>query len=541
MSSTSENYDVVIIGAGHNGLTCTGYLARAGLKVKVLERRDIVGGAAVTEEFYPGFRNSICSYVVSMLSPHVIEELELEKYGMELIERADGMIAVTKEGDYIVAGSENDAYEIGRFSKKDAAAFEKFEADMTEMALIFREIAENRPPNMGGGIMELWNAAKIGNKLRKYSTEQQQKLIEIMTCSLGDYLDNRFETDILKGLYAGDGSTGNFVHPYSTGSALNLLHHEFGNIKGKLGKWWHSKGGMGGITQAMRASAEAYGAVIETDAPVKKLLVEGDPKNGGKAVGVVLEDGREIRAARIAANCTAHILFTKLMDVETLPESFGTRVKNFRYGSGSLRMNVALSELPQITALQGNPHALEEMKRSILICPSLRYLEQAYNDARMTGYAKRPFVSMNIPTLMDDTLAPEGKHIASLFCQHFNPRLPDGGDWSAFKDEAAQAVIDTVTEIAPNFKQSILGMQVLTPQDLEREFSLTGGDIFHGAIHLDQIYSMRPAAHYADYRTPVKNLYMCGAGTHPGGGVSGIPGRLAAQEILKDAKKRRAA
>lgn len=539
----TENYDVIIIGAGHNGLTCAGYLAREGLKVKVLERRDVVGGAAVTEEFHPGFRNSICSYVVSMLSPHVIEELELEQYGLELIERPDGMLSALQDGRHLIAGAgtEKSKDEISKFSPNDVAAFEKFEQDLQEIALMFREIAENRPLNLGGGVMELWNTLKVGNHLRKYSTDQQQKLLEIMTCSLGDYLDNRFECEQLKGLYAGDGATGNFVHPYSAGSAMNLLHHEFGNIRNKLGKWWHSKGGMGGITQAMMKSAQAFGADIETGAAVKELIIAGDPTKNGRVTGVRLDDDREMKATRVVGNCTAHILFSQLMDVETLPESFATRIKNFRYRSGSLRMNIALSELPRISSLSGLDNPEEEMKRSLIICPSLRYLEEAYNDARLRGFARRPFVSMNIPTLLDDSLAPEGQHIASLFCQHFNPELPEGLNWDHIKDEAAEAVIETVCEIAPNFRKAILGMQILSPKDLETEFSLTGGDIFHGAMHLDQIYSLRPAAKYADYRTPVKNLYLCGAGAHPGGGVSGIPGRLAAKEIIKDSRNRFAA
>lgn len=538
----TENYDVIIIGAGHNGLTCAGYLAREGLKVKVLEKRPIVGGAAVTEEFYPEFRNSTCSYVVSMLSPYVIKELELEQYGLELIERPDGMLAAFDDGRHLIAGAgtDKDKSEISKFSPNDVEAFEKFQSDLQEVAEIFREIAETRPPNMGGGILELWNSIKLGNHLRKYTAEQQQKLVEVMTCSLGDYLDNRFESEQLKGLYAGDGCTGNFAHPYAAGTAMHLLHHECGNINQKPGTWWHSKGGMGGITQAMLKSAQAFGVEVETEAAVQELMIHGDPQKDGRVTGVRLEDGRELKADRVVANCTAHILFTKLMNIDTLPETFATRIKNFRYRSGTLRMNVALSELPRISSLSGLDNPEEEMKRSILIAPSIRYLEDAYNDARTHGFARRPFVSMNIPSLLDDSLAPEGQHVASLFCQHFNPDLPDGLDWDHIKDEAAEAVIEAVCEIAPNFRNAILGMQILSPKDLEHEYSLTGGDIFHGAMHLDQMYSMRPAAKYADYRTPVQNLYICGSGTHPGGGVSGIPGRLSAKEIIKDSKRFRA-
>ncbi len=533
-------YDVVIIGAGHNGLTCAGYLARAGLKVKVLEKRHIVGGAAVTEEFHPGFRNSICSYVVSVLSPFVIKELELERYGMELMKRAGGMMSALPDGRHLILGesAEKDRSEISKFNPKDVEAHEKFIAELEELALIFREIAEKRPPNFGGGLQELWRNLKLGNKLRKYSAEQYQNIIEIMTCSIGDYLDNRFEGEEIKGLYAGDGSTGNFLHPYAPISALNILHHEYGNINGQSGAWWHCKGGMGGITQAMLKSAEAYGVEVETDAPVKELIIEHKAGKDDEAKGVILEDGRSIKAHRVVANCTAHILFTKLINSDTLPESFSNHIKKFRYKSGSLRMNVALSELPRISSLSGWENQEEEMKRSIFVSPSIRYMENAYHDARVRGFASQPLVSMNIPSLIDDSLAPEGQHVASLFCQHFNPDLPKDLDWDHIKYEAAEAVIDAVSSIAPNFRDSILGMQVLSPKDLEQEFSLTGGDIFHGSMHLDQIYSMRPAIKYSDYRTPIQNLYMCGSGTHPGGSVSGIPGRLSAKEIIKDAKKR---
>ena len=528
-------YDVIIIGAGHNGLTCAGYLARAGLKVKLLEKRDIVGGAAVTEEFYPGFRNSICSYIVSTLSPYVIKELELERYGMELIERASGMMSALPDGRHLIAGesAEKDAIEIAKFNPQDVSSYEKFSSELSELAKIFRTIINKRPPNIGGGFSSWLDFFKFGNYLRGLSSKQKEKLMEIMTCSLGDYLDRRFEGEELKGLLAGDGATGNFLHPYAPTTALNLLHHEYGNINGQSGKWWHSKGGMGGITQAMLKSAKAYGAEIETGVAVKELILE-ENSNSNIVKGVVLEDGRTVKAMRVVANCTAKILFTELMNIEDLPNDFASKIKNFRYLSGSFKINVALSELPRISSLSGLENPKEEMKRSIIISPSIKYMEQAYHDARMRGFALRPMVSMNIPTLLDDSLAPEGRHIASLFCQHFNPNLPDGLNWEHIKDEAAEAVIDTVTEIAPNFRGSIIGMQILSPKDLESEFSLTGGDIFHGNLHLDQIFSFRPAVKYANYRTPIENLYLCGSGAHPGGGVSGIAGRLSAKEIIKD-------
>jgi len=536
-----EKHDVVIIGAGHNGLTCAGYLARAGLKVKVLEKRSIVGGAAVTEEFYPGFKNSTCSYVVGTLSPKVIKDLELERFGLKLIERESGMFSALPNGRHLVISRNqvNNHIEISKFSKKDADIHEAFQDNLDELALSFRQMAEERPPNLGGGLLELWNTLKLGNKLRKLSPEQQENLIQIMTMSIGDYLDMWFESDEVKGYYAGDSSIGNMSHPYASGSAYMLLHHSFGNINNKIGSWWHAKGGMGSITQSMAKSAKAYGADIETGVAVKEVMIENVSNNGSPqatAKGVILEDGREIHADIVAANCTPHILFLKLMDSSLLPTRFEKRMQKYRYSSGSLRINVALSELPQFTSLKGIEDAEKNICRSINISPSIDYIGKAFYDAKVRGFARKPFVSMNIPSLIDDSLAPEGHHVASLFCQHFNYNLPDDLNWEHVKDEAVDNAIEAINQVAPNFRDSILSIQSFSPVDLEREFSLTGGDIFHGALHLDQLYSMRPASGFADYHTPVKGLYLCGAGAHPGGGVSGIPGRLSAKEIIKDSK-----
>ncbi|MBI3440686.1 MAG: NAD(P)/FAD-dependent oxidoreductase, partial [Proteobacteria bacterium] len=500
--SSPRTYDAVIIGAGHNGLTTAGYLARAGLKVKVLERRPVVGGAAVTEEFYPGFRNSVCSYVVSMLSPEVIKDLELERYGLQLIKRASGMMSALPNGKHLIISRDQKAThaEISKFSVADADRHAAFEEEIDQMALIFRKLANERPPNIGGGITELFYALKTGSTLWRLSSAEMEKLTSLMTMSLGDYLNNWFESDEVKGYYAGDGATGDFSHPYSAGSAYILLHHAFGMINGELGAWWHSKGGMGGITQAMAKSATAQGVEIEISCPVAKVITDN-----GVASGVVLEDGCIIHAKTVAANCTPKLLFMKLMDPASLPADFLQRIKNWRCKSGSFRMNVALSELPKITSLAGVEGAEAHMQRSININPSIAYMERAWIDARTYGFSKHPYVSMNIPSLIDNTLAPKGMHVASLFCQHFNPDLPEATSWDQLKSQAIETIIDTVTAIAPNFRKSILGFQALSPLDLEREFSLTGGDIFHGALHLDQLYSLRPAAGYADYRTPVKN------------------------------------
>lgn len=533
-----SEFDVVIIGAGHNGLTCAGYLARAGVKVKVVERRPIVGGAAVTQEFYPGYKNSTLSYVVSLLNPKVIKDLELERFGLELIKRESGMFSVLPEGRHlIISRDQQETYEqISKFSKKDAEAHLEFEREIDELAMIFRKIAMERPPNANGNWSELWGAIKTGNRLRKLSRNHQQKLIDIMTLSLGEYLDRWFESDEVKGYYAGDGSIGCFVHPYASGTAYNLLHHAFGKINDQLGSWWHSKGGMGAITQAMKASAEAYGADIQTDAPVKSVVLDrGDEaSNPSQACGIELEDGTVIKAKKVIANCTPYVLFCQLLDMGDVPGEFGQRMHKYRYGSGSMRVNVALSELPKLTALKGSERGETQLNRSVNFTPSIRYLEKAYHDARVRGFARQPFISMNIPTLLDDSLAPQGHHVASLFCQHFNPNLPDDLDWDAVKDEAVDAIFEVIQEHAPNFRESIIGYEALSPKDLEKEYGLTGGDIFHGAMQLNQLYSSRPALGHADYRMPVKNLYLCGAGAHPGGGVTGVPGMLCAKEVMKD-------
>lgn len=536
-SSSNSAYDVVVIGAGHNGLTCAGYLARAGLKVKVVERRHVVGGAAITEEFHPGFRNSVCSYVVSLLHPKVIRELELERHGLTILDRDSGSFSALPDGAYLQVARDTALAqaEIAKFSEKDAEAYPAFEREVAEIAEILREILLQPAPNLGGGWADVWQAVKLGNRLRRLSAKQQATLAELMTMSVGDYLDRWFESDPLKGVFAFEGIVGNMVSPYHPGTAYVLLHHAFGEVGGRTGAWGHAKGGMGAITQAMARSAEAHGAEIEVSTPVREVIVED-----GAARGVVLEDGRAIRARAVSANTNPKLLFLGLMDPGILPADFRRRMEVWRCRSGSFRMNVALSEMPRFCGLD-EAEARPKLKGTIDICPSLAYAEQAYDDARTLGWSRRPVVSMCLPSLLDDTLAPAGCHVMSLFCQHFNPELPDGRSWDDVREEVADLLIETVTQYAPNFRQAVVGRQVLTPLDLEREFGLIGGDIFHGALHLDQIYSLRPAAGYARYRMPVEGLYLCGSGAHPGGGVTGLPGHHAARAIARDLKRGRAA
>jgi phytoene dehydrogenase-like protein len=351
---------------------------------------------------------------------------------------------------------------------------------------------------------------------------------------VGDYLDGWFDSDPIKGLFGYEGIIGNMVSPYAAGSAYVLIHHAFGEVNGKKGYWGHAKGGMGAITQALARSAEAHGASIEVNAPVREVIVEK-----GAARGVVLADGRRILARAVAANVNPKLLYLKLVDRGALDADFIRQMEGWRCRSGTFRMNLALGKLPAFSGLAGVDPVL--LTGTVDIAPSLAYLEQAYDDAKSGGWSKKPVVSMCIPSTLDDTLAPKGKHVMSLFCQHFHPELSGGRNWDQMREEVADHIVATVESYAPGITASIEGRQILSPLDLEREFGLVGGDIFHGALHLDQIYSLRPAAGYADYRAPLRNLYMCGSGTHPGGGVSGVPGHNAAREIVKDFKRRRVA
>ncbi|HEY4136631.1 MAG TPA: NAD(P)/FAD-dependent oxidoreductase [Alphaproteobacteria bacterium] len=533
-SRKAEQCDVVVIGAGHNGLVCAGYLARAGLKVKVVERRGIVGGAAVTEEFHPGFRNSTCSYVVSLLHPQVIADLDLHGHGLRIVDRPSGYLCLLPEGRSLrlprdVAAAQR---EIAKLSQSDAEAYAKLDRELCQIGVALRAVMAEPPPNFGGGLPDLWRALKLGNRLRALPGALQATLAELMTASIGDFLDARFESEALKGALGFEGVIGNFAGPYHPGTAYVLLHHMFGEVNGETAAWGHAIGGMGAITQAMARSAAAHGADIETAAPVREVIVEG-----GRARGVVLEDGRAIHAPIVAGNVNPKLLFLKMMDGGLLPDDFRRRMTHWRCRSATFRMNLALSELPRFTCLNGEDDA-EHLKGSINVSPSLGYLQRAYDDARTFGWSRAPVVSINVPTVLDDTLAPKGAHVASLFCQHFDFDLPDGQSWDDVKERAADLIVDSVAQHAPNLKRAIVGRQLLSPLDLEREFGLVGGDIFHGALHLDQLFSLRPAAAYADYRTPIGGLYLCGSGAHPGGGVTGLPGRNAARAILKDRKRR---
>jgi phytoene dehydrogenase-like protein len=529
--------DVLIVGGGHNGLVCASYLAAAGLKVTVLERRGVVGGAAVTEEFHPGFRNSVAAYTVSLLNPKVIRDLDLHAHGLRVVEREVSNFLPTEDGRYLATGGERTKREVAKFSQKDADRLDAYGERLDIIADLLRELVLQTPPNVVDGgwrvaLPELLNAARLGGRFSKLDLPMRQELLSLFVTSAGDYLDGWFESAPIKAVYGFDGIVGNYASPYAQGSAYVLLHHVFGEVNGKKGVWGHAIGGMGAITQAMAKAAASRGVDIRVNAGVKEIIVEN-----GKAVGAVTESGETFRASAVASNLNPKLLYMNLIDATALPTPFRQRISQWRCGSGTFRMNVALSELPDFTCLPGKQRA-EHHTAGIIIAPTLSYMERAYFDARMHGWSKQPIVEVLIPSTLDDSLAPPGQHVASLFCQHVAPKLPNGESWDTHRETVADLMIDTVNAHAPNFKASVLGRQIMSPLDLERTFGLIGGDIFHGALTLDQMFSARPMLGHGNYRGPLPGLYMCGAGTHPGGGVTGAPGHNAAREILIDFRKK---
>jgi len=534
----AHHSDALIIGGGHNGLVCAAYLAAAGLKVTVLERRQVVGGAAVTEEFHPGFRNSVAAYTVSLLNPRIIRELELPAHGLRVVERRMSNFLPTDDGRYLCVGAGRTSAEVARFSPADAARLDAYTLKLDRIAAVLRELVLQTPPNVVAGgwrqaLPELLRAARVGNRIGKLDMPLRRELLQLLATSAGDYLDGWFQSDPIKAVYGFDGIVGNYASPYTPGSAYVLLHHVFGEVNGKQGVWGHAIGGMGAITQAMARSAAARGADIRVGAGVREVLVEQ-----GRAVGAVTETGAAFRAAAVISNLNPRLLYLELLDAAVLPPDFRERIARWRCGSGTFRMNVALSELPDFSCLPGRAMA-DHHTAGIIIGPTLSYMERAYFDARTHGWSAQPIVEMLIPSTIDDSLAPAGQHVASLFCQHVAPQLPDGKSWDQHRDAVADLMIDTVNAHAPNFKAAVLGRQIMSPLDLERSFGLTGGDIFHGALSLDQLFSARPMLGHGNYRGPLPGLYMCGSGTHPGGGVTGAPGHNAAREVLMDFRRRR--
>jgi phytoene dehydrogenase-like protein len=533
---TTTSTDIVIIGAGHNGLVCAFYLARAGLKVTVLERRNVVGGAAVTEEFYPGFRNSVASYTVSLLAPRIIEDMRLAAHGLRIVERKMQNFLPLNDKEYLAAGERRTQSEVAKFSRRDAERLGDFTKRLSTIADVVRALLLRRPPNVieggwPGALAELIRAAPLARTLAALDMQARRDLVALFGQSAGDWLDSWFESDPIKALFGFDAIVGNYQSPYAPGTAYVLLHHALGEVNGKKGAWGHAIGGMGAITQAMAKACVELGVEIRTRSPAREVIFEKE-----HAAGVVTEAGEVFRTRAVVSNLNPKLLFGTLLDAALLPRDFHERIERYRCGSGTFRMNVALAELPRFSCLPGEG---DHLTAGIIIGPSLRYFEQAYHDARTFGWSREPVVEMLIPSTLDSTLAPEGAHVASLFCQHVAPVLPSEESWDNRRDEVADLMVATVDRYAPGFKASVVGRQVLSPLDLEREFGLVGGDIMHGTLSLDQLFSARPVLGHGDYRAPVAGLYMCGSGTHPGGGVTGAPGHNAAQEILKDFRSRR--
>ncbi len=541
---TSRVFDAVLIGGGHNGLVCAAYLAAAGLDVCVCERRDVVGGAAVTEAFHPGFRNSTASYTVSLLDPQVIRDLRLVEHGLSIVERpyANFLPLSARGGDFLKVGGGLAAtqVEVAKFSARDAEALPGYYAMLDRVADVLRDLVHRTPPDVANperrdlaSMLEAWKTLR---SFRALTLAERRDVVDLFTKSAGEILDRRFESAPIKAAFGFDAVVGNFASPYAPGSAYVLLHHVFGEVNGRRGQWGHAKGGMGAITQAMARECVARGVAIRTGAAVARVVVKG-----GRACGVELEGGDVVEARRVVANVNPKLLFERLVDPAHVDADFRARMAGYRCGSGTFRMNVALTALPDFACLAGRAAAPHHAS-GIVIAPSLAYMERAYFDAKTSGWSREPIVEVLIPSVVDDSLAPPGMHVASLFCQHAHPDVASvrpGTTWDDHRDEVADLMIDTVERMAPGFRASVIGRRALSPLDLEREFGLTGGDIFHGALGLDQLYATRPALGAANYRMPVRGLYLCGAGAHPGGGVTGIPGRNAAREILRDARRRK--
>jgi phytoene dehydrogenase-like protein len=527
----TQDTDVIVLGAGHNGLVCANYLAAGGLKVRVLERRALVGGAAVTEEFVPGFRNSSASYTVSLLHPTVIRDLRLAERGLRIVERPFANFVPMDDGRYLRYGSDRESAEcLARLSPRDAQRLPSHQARLARLAQMLRDWVLRAPPQLGGAwVVADWRSALAAGRLLletgRLGLSGQRDLLSMFTRSAGHWLDDEFECDALKAALGFDSIVGNFASPYAAGSAYVLLHHWFGEVNGKSGAWGHAIGGMGAITELMAQEARSRGVQIECECEVRQVLVEK-----GRVAGVALADGRQLRARAVAAGVNPKLLYQRLVDPALLPEDFRSAIDAYRCGSGSFRINVALSELPDFACRPGSAPQ-DHHASGIVLGPSLGAMDRAWHDAVRDGHARRPIVEMLIPSVVDDSLAPAGQHVASLFCQHFDPQL--GAAWDARKAAAVEAIFDTVESYCPNFRRALLGFKAWSPLDLERDYGLLGGDIFHGQLSLNQLFSFRPVLGHARYRGPIPGLYHCGSGAHPGGGVSGAPGRNAAREILR--------
>jgi phytoene dehydrogenase-like protein len=521
-------FDVIVIGGGHNGLVNAAYLARAGRKVLVVERRHVLGGAAVTEEIFPGFKYSVASYVVSLLRPEIIRELDLPRHGLEILP-LDGTFTPMPNGDHLwrVNDHAKTRREIARHSKLDAEAYDEYGRAMVEMGRFVKPILSMTPPDPTSldprGLM---NLLSIGRRFRSLAYEDRYNQVQLMTMSAVDFLDQWFETDVLKATMSASGIIGTFLGVRSPGTAYVLLHHYMGEIDGAFRSWGLARGGTGAISNAIADAAREAGVEIRTETAVSKIIVKDNA-----AGGVVLANGDYITADIVSSSVDPNLTLLQMVGAEHLPGALVDDVKRYKYRGSSGKVNLALDALPNFTAMPGEgPH----LRGAISISPSVEYMERAYDEAKYGRYSRRPYIDMVIPSLTDPSVAPPGKHVMSCFVQYAPYHLKEGGTWDDHREAFGDTVIDTIAQHAPNIKDVILHRQVLTPLDIERTFGLTEGNIFQGELTLEQLFFLRPAPGWAQYRTPVKGLYMCGSATHPGGGIMGAPGRNAAMRILKD-------
>ncbi len=522
-------YDVIIIGGGHNGLTAAAYLARAGRKVLVLERRHVLGGAAVTEEVFPGFHFSVCSYVVSLLRPEIIRELDLPRHGLEILP-LDGTFTPMPDGDYLwrVNDHAKTRREIARHSRLDAEAYDEYGRAMVEMGRFVKPILGMLPPDPTSldprGLKQL---LFLINRFRQLPRQDQYNQVQLMTMSAVDFLDQWFETDVLKATMSASGIIGTFLGVRSPGTAYVLLHHYMGEIDGAFRSWGLARGGTGAISNAIAGAARAAGVEIRSQTEVAKILVRGN-----RAEGVVLRNGDELRSRTIASSLDPRLTFLHLLDPGMLPDDFVGDVRRYKFRGSSAKVNLALDALPDFTSLPGaGPH----LRGAISISPSVDYMERAYDDAKYGRFSRKPYVDIVIPSLTDTSIAPPGKHVMSCFVQYAPYHLKEG-TWDEQRENLGDTVIGAIAEYAPNLPGIVRHRQVLTPLDLEREWGLSEGNIFQGELTLEQLFFLRPAPGWAQYRTPIASLYMCGSATHPGGGIMGAPGRNAAMRMLADGR-----
>jgi phytoene dehydrogenase-like protein len=522
-------YDAIVIGGGHNGLTAAAYLARAGRKVLVLERRHVLGGAAVTEEVFPGFRFSVASYVVSLLRPEIIRDLDLPRHGLEILP-LDGTFTPMPSGDYLwrVNDHAKTRREIARHSKLDAEAYDEYGKAMVEMARFVKPILNMTPPDpMSLNPRELMKLLFLGNRFRGLADGDRYNQLQLMTMSAVDFLDQWFETDVLKATMSASGIIGTFLGVRSPGTAYVLLHHYMGEIDGAFRSWGFARGGTGAISNAIASAAREAGVEIRTETPVAHISVRG-----GQATGVVLANGDEFSANLVLSSVDPNLTFLKFLDAKDLPGDFVEEVRRYKFRGSSGKVNLALDALPNFACMPGpGPH----LRGAVSISPSVEYMERAYDQAKYGEFSRRPYIDMVIPTLTDPSVAPPGKHILSCFVQYAPYKLA-AGTWDEQRDAFGDTVIDTIAEYAPNIRDIMLHRQVLTPLDIEREFGLTEGNIFQGELTLEQLFFARPVPGWAQYTTPIRNLWMCGSATHPGGGIMGAPARNCALRILRQTR-----